>query len=209
MGLSELKEIFLSVLGNYTVPETRMNVLWNEIDRNYSDKNRHYHTLHHLANVLSELLEVKGNIRDWTTLLFALYYHDIIYNPIRSDNEEKSAELAGERMQQIGVTEDRIKGCKDQILATKSHTYTVDGDTNYFTDADLSILGQSWEKYSDYCAKVRREYSIYPDVVYNAGRKKVLLHFLRMERIFKTDHFLKKFGTKAKDNLRKEMQLLK
>lgn len=35
-----------------------------------------------------------------------------------------------------------------------------------------------------------REYSIYSNVVYNSGRKKVLNHFLTMNRIFKTDFFI-------------------
>lgn len=208
MTLSELKEVFYSLLSNYAVDNSGTEALWNEIDRNYSNKSRYYHTLNHLANVLTELMEVKAKIRDWQTLLFTLYYHDIIYNAMRSDNEEKSAELAAERMQQIGVPDERIKACITQILATKAHTDAVDGDTNYFTDADLSILGQSWEVYSEYYKNIRKEFSIFPDIVYNAGRKKVLQHFLDMDRIFKTDYFFKKFEARAKHNLEREMQLL-
>ena len=207
-ALSELKETFFSLLRKYAVDHRRMDVLWNEIDRNYSDSNRHYHTLLHLANLLSEMHEVKSQIQDWQTLLFTLFYHDIIYNPTRSDNEEKSAELAAERMQQIGVPNDRIRVCKEQILLTRSHTSSVDGDANYFIDADLSILGQPWEEYSRYYKGIRKEFSIYPDAVYNGGRKKVLLHFLGMDRIFKTDYFFKKFEITAMHNLRREMELL-
>jgi predicted metal-dependent HD superfamily phosphohydrolase len=208
IALSELKETFFAVLRNYTLPETTINVLWSEVDRNYSDKKRHYHTLYHLASVLAELLEVKTEIQHWQTVLFTVYYHDIIYDPLRSDNEEKSAELAAERMQQIGVANDQTKVCREQILATKSHTSTVDGDTNYFTDADLSILGQSWDVYSEYNQNIRKEFSIYPDAVYYAGRRKVLHHFLGMDRIFKTDYFFKKFEATARHNLKREMQLL-
>lgn len=209
MTISELKETFFSLLRNYAVDNSATDTLWNEIERNYSDKDRHYHSLHHLGNVLTELMEVKGEIQDWQTLLFTLYYHDFIYNPMRSDNEEKSAELAAERMQQIGVANDRIRVCKEQILLTRSHTSSVDGDANYFIDADLSILGQPWEEYSYYYKGIRKEFSIYPDVVYNGGRKKVLLHFLGIDRIFfKTDYFFKKFEITAMHNLQREMELL-
>jgi predicted metal-dependent HD superfamily phosphohydrolase len=50
--------------------------------------------------------------------------------------------------------------------------------------------------------------TIFPDFVYKPGRKKVLLHFLAMERIFKTDYFFHKFELLAKQNLQKELEML-
>ncbi|MNJ03033.1 hypothetical protein D3C73_1632060 [compost metagenome] len=55
---------------------------------------------------------------------------------------------------------------------------------------------------------MRQEYAIYPDLVYNPGRKNVLLHFLAMDRIFKTDYFFEKYEKPARENLRKEAELL-
>ncbi|MGE6220581.1 HD domain-containing protein [Nubsella zeaxanthinifaciens] len=203
-----LKETFIQLLTNYTDNNGLTNELWTEIEKNYTSKKRHYHTLLHLDTILIQLTEVKKEIQNWETILFTLYYHDIIYNPLKSDNEEKSAELAEKRMKQVLVPIDIIELCKQQILATKSHIKSTDSDTNYFTDADLSVLGQSWEKYSDYYKNVRKEYSIYPDFVYNPGRKKVLNHFLTMDRIFKTDFFYDKFERQAKHNLQMEIELL-
>jgi predicted metal-dependent HD superfamily phosphohydrolase len=111
-------------------------------------------------------------------------------------------------MNQIFVPDDTIELCKTHILATKSHHQSSDTDTNFFTDADLSVLGQSWEIYSTYFKNVRKEYSIYPDLLYNPGRKKVLNHFLAMDRIFKTEFFYDKFEIQAKKNLRKELEIL-
>ena len=203
-----LKETFIGLLTHYTDNDRLTNELWTEIEKNYSSKKRHYHTLHHLDSLLAQLTDVKGKIQKWNTILFSLYYHDIVYNSLKSDNEEKSAELAERRMKQISVSIDTIELCKNQILATKSHIKSTNSDTNYFTDADLSILGQNWETYSVYYKNVRKEYSIYPDFVYNPSRKKVLNHFLSMDRIFKTDFFHNKFEIQAKRNLQKEIELL-
>jgi predicted metal-dependent HD superfamily phosphohydrolase len=203
-----LKEIFIELLTKYTDNDRVRNELWTEIEKNYSSKKRHYHTLEHLDNLLSQLTDVKSEIQNWETILFTLFYHDIIYNSIKSDNEEKSAELAEKRMKQISVSKDKIELCKKQILATKSHIRSTDNDTNYFTDADLSVLGQNWETYLLYYKNVRKEYSIYPALVYNPGRKKVLNHFLSMDRIFKTDFFYNKFETQAKLNLQQEIESL-
>ncbi|HPH88714.1 MAG TPA: hypothetical protein PKV76_09575, partial [Chitinophagales bacterium] len=203
--MSNLKEIFSNLLINYTTNSSLINELWDEVEKNYSGKKRHYHTLLHLDNLFTSLTEVKSEIQYWESTLFTLFYHDIIYTTLKSDNEENSALLAEKRMQQLSVSNDIIERCKNQILATKSHSKSTDSDTNYFTDADLSVLGQPWEIYSLYYKNVRKEYAIYPDFIYNSGRKKVIQHFLSMNSIFKTDYFYNQFEKIAKENLMKEL----
>ncbi len=203
-----LKETFINLLTNFTNDKILINDLWTEIEMNYSNKKRHYHTLSHLDNLLHQLLEVKEKIESWETVLFTLFYHDIIYNPLKSDNEAQSAKLAEQRMKQINVPVQIIENCKSQILATKKHLDNAASDTNYFIDADLSVLGQNIETYTMYYQNVRKEYSIYPDLIYNPGRKKVLKHFLEMERIFKTPIFFDQFEAKAKENLLTEFKTL-
>lgn len=203
-----LKEIFSSLLLNYTKDYNLINQWWSEVEENHSNKTRHYHTLAHLENLIIQLKEVKDKINNWETVLFTVFYHDIVYNPLKSNNEEQSANYAEQRMHQLSVPTERIAACKAQILATKAHMNNSESDTNYFTDADLSILGQSWEAYKAYFQQVRKEYSIYPSIIYNPGRKKVLHHFLAMESIYKTEYFIKKFERQAKQNLQKELELL-
>ena len=118
-----LKETFIELLTNYTNNESLKNELWTEIDKNYSSKKRHYHTLEHLNNLLYQLTAVKSEIKNWETILFTLFYHDIIYNSLKSDNEEKSAELAEKRMKQIPVSKDKIELCKKQILILMQFHY--------------------------------------------------------------------------------------
>lgn len=202
-----LKDTFIALVKNYTLHEDIAHELWAEINLNYSSKKRYYHDLSHLENLLQELNTIKDSIKDWNTILFTLFYHDIVYNALKSDNEEQSAELAAKRMGSIGVPSLLIEKCKNQILATKKHLDSIDSDTNYFTDADLSILGRNWEVYYNYAQHVRKEYSVYPDLIYNPGRKKVLKHFLEMPRIFKTDYFFEKYETEAKHNLHNELGL--
>lgn len=203
-----LKETFVQLIENYTTDDRLVKQLWQEIEENYSAKKRHYHTLQHLENLLQQLHAVKTHIKNWNTLLFTLYYHDVIYNALKRTNEEKSAEFAQSRMQLIAVPDEHINNCVEQILATKKHAASEDSDTNFFTDADLSILGQEWDMYAAYYKNVRKEYSLYPDIIYIPGRKKVLQHFLQMERIFKTDHFFNKFELQAKENMQQELEAL-
>jgi predicted metal-dependent HD superfamily phosphohydrolase len=112
-------------------------------------------------------------------------------------------------MQKLAIDDSKIGAVFNQILATQSHQNTNDNDTNYFTDADLSILGESWENYLVYSQQIRAEYIQYANEVYVPGRIKVLTHFWEMERIFKTSYFYNLYETKAKQNLENEIKLLK
>ncbi|MDF3026059.1 MAG: hypothetical protein K0S23_366 [Fluviicola sp.] len=200
-----LKETFIDLAKQYSDNDHLINGLWEEIVAAYSQKDRHYHTLAHLDHLYSRLLEVKSLISNWDTVLFSLYYHDIVYDVKASDNEKQSAQFAEERMKQLYLPEEMIEDCKKQILATKTHLQNEHSDTNYFTDADLSVLGEDWETYRAYTEKVRKEYAVYPDLLYNPGRKKVLRHFLEMEKIFKTDYFHEKLEATARQNILKEI----
>lgn len=202
-----IHQIFKDLALKHSQDNSLLENLWMEIETYYTSKKRHYHTLSHLENLFQELLPIQEKFEDWETVQFSIFYHDIIYNASRNDNEEKSAILAIERLKEIGISEDQILKCNHQILMTKSHEIS-DNDTNYFTDADLSILGKNGEAYEEYYKQIRKEYRIYPDFMYNRGRKKALQHFLQMDRIFKTDYFFEKHETQARLNLKNELEIL-
>lgn len=203
-----LKETYIDLLTKYTNDSSLIIDLWTEIEQSYSDNKRHYHNISHLDNLLIQLIEVKDEIRNWETVLFTMFYHDLIYFATKSDNEEKSAELAEIRMKQINVPTEIIENCKTQILATKKHNDNSDFDTNFFIDADLSIFGQPEEIYEKYRKNVRLEYLYYPSVIFNKGRIQILNYFLTQDGIFKTKYFKNKFEEQAKVNLNKEVELL-
>lgn len=203
-----VQERFKQNLFPYTQDQNTIDILWREIESQYSQKGRHYHNLEHLDNMFSELELVKNHISDFSNISFSVFYHDIIYDATSKSNEEKSAELAKERFQKLNIGQRHIDYISEQILATKTHQKSVDHDTNYLLDADLSILGKKTQDYLDYTKKIRKEYSIYPDLLYKPGRKKVLKHFLDLENIFKTDYFKNKYENQAKINLEYELKTL-
>ena len=203
-----LKESFIELVNEYGIDAETSEELWEEIETHYSGPKRYYHSLVHLLDLFVQLNKIKSKIKNWNVMLFTLFYHDIIYDASRKDNEEQSAKIAAARLKRIGVKESDIELCYNQILATQSHLHSKDADTNYFTDADLSILGREPQIYQEYVKNVRNEYSIYPTFIYNRGRKKVLNHFLTMDRIFKTDVFHNQYETQAKMNLKEELKTL-
>ena len=188
---------------------TQHNIeLWTEIANCYSTPGRYYHNLHHLDHISNELAAVKNEIEDWQTIIAAVAYHDIIYDPVSHDNEEKSASLAYDRLTQLGWTFAQKEKCTEQIMATKYHQLSDNSDTNFLTDADLSILSVDARQYLEYTEQIRKEYQVYPDDVYIPGRKKVLTHFLEMESIFKTEYFKSRYEDNARSNISAELQVL-
>ena len=202
-----IKQEFLTSLKNYTPDEARHQSMWREVEKNYSKPDRHYHNLSHLNALFNELKLYKDKFSNWDVVIFAIVYHDVVYNTLKSNNEEKSAEVAIRKLTEISFPENLINRCKQIILATKKHE-RAEVETNLFTDADLSILGADRETYKEYAAKIRREYSIYPDLMYNPGRKKVLKHFLDMPNIYKTKEFSEKYEQKARTNMQAELDTL-
>jgi predicted metal-dependent HD superfamily phosphohydrolase len=202
-----IRDEFFNAVSNYDSTEDSTSKLWKEIEEHYSDASRHYHNLLHLENLTSELLPFRTTFTNWNVVIFAVVYHDIVYHASKNSNEEKSAAVAVKRLNGILAPKETVLRCGEFILATKRHEQ-VDDEVDLFTDADLSILGSSPDNYQAYTRQIRKEYSIYPDFLYNPGRKKVLSHFLGMETIYKTSFFRERYETLARQNLQMELSLL-
>jgi predicted metal-dependent HD superfamily phosphohydrolase len=198
---------FYSSLKRYTSLTGKQDALWREVEQAYTESGRHYHTLSHLDNLLTELKPFQNEFYHWDTIVFATTYHDMVYNVVNSNNEEQSAALAESRLMDIGFPAIEIEHCKRLIRATQQHEEDEPW-VNLFTDADLSILGAEPDAYQQYAKQVRKEYSIFPDMIYQPGRKKVIAHFLRMPRIFKTQEFFDLYEVKARINLQAESEEL-
>ncbi|MGV3503592.1 MAG: hypothetical protein ACO1O1_07780 [Adhaeribacter sp.] len=204
----DLKHVWEELACRYTGNLSLAHGLWSEIHHQYTARKRHYHNLRHLAYMAGLALEYEKLLDDPDTLLFSIFYHDIIYRIKSAENEQKSAAVALEKLTKLGFPPAKVARCAQQILATKSHGFSLDPDTNFLLDFDLAILGESPDVYHDYARKIRAEYALYPDFLYNTGRKKVLQHFLEMEHIFKTGPFLGKYEQQARINLQNELTVL-
>jgi predicted metal-dependent HD superfamily phosphohydrolase len=203
-----LQERFTQTCFQLTQDQNLIEIFWVEIKEKYSEKGRYYHNIQHLENMFSELDAVKDQIENFTNISFSVFYHDVIYEASSKNNEEKSAEFAKSRLEKLNCSSSDINSVFEQIIATKAHQKADDKDICYLLDADLSILGKNSETYIDYTKKIRKEYSIYPDLLYQPGRKKVLHHFLELENIFKTKDFKAKYENQARKNIEAEIQSL-
>ena len=203
--MNNLKTIWNELAFSYTNNHDLVNELWAEIEKEYSTPKRHYHNLTHLKYIIDRAEKYREKLTDPDTVLFSIFYHDIVYNTKRQDNEQKSADIARDRLTKLGIPPEKISKCQNQIIATKDHKSNGNTDTDYLLDFDLAILGDTPEKYETYSKNIRKEYSLYPEFLYKRGRKKVLEKLLKADRIFKTSDFHKSFEKQARENIKSEL----
>ena len=67
--------------------------LIDDLKRRYGEPQRHYHTWEHIEALLGHYQTMVDQLNDPIATLWALYWHDAIYDPQAGDNEDKSADL--------------------------------------------------------------------------------------------------------------------
>lgn len=167
----------------------------------HAEPHRAYHTLEHIAACLRHLDKVRDQTNNPFEIEMALWFHDAIYEPFSTTNEEDSAEWAADWLQDRGLDKAAIARIADHILETKSHDTPTDLDGRFMLDIDLSILGTPVPIYDQFEVDVRREYRRVPRFIFRKKRKAILQGFLNRDQIFTTEYFHDKLEQQARVNL--------
>ncbi|MFD8380717.1 hypothetical protein ACFV2X_19565 [Streptomyces sp. NPDC059679] len=175
----------------------------------WAEPQRRYHTTDHLLAILDRVDELITHATDPAAVRLAAWFHDAVYLPDRSTNEERSARLAERALPEAGVPQERTAEVARLVRLTRTHD-PAPGDTNgeVLCDADLSILASSPEHYAAYAAAVREEYGFVPDDAFRDGRAGVLRELLTMPRLFRTPEARDRWEEAARRNLATELALL-
>lgn len=177
----------------------------------YSKEGRNYHNIEHLYEMLIRLDEAASELKDPIAVKFATFFHDLVYDVRRKDNEERSAETARTMLLEMGVPEKIVSATCELILATKSHELTcAHPDTALFLDADMWILGAKPSRYDRYAEDIFHEYVTHGGVdaaLFCAGRGGFLVSLeqrAEIGRIFLSDYFHQQLERAALENISRE-----
>jgi predicted metal-dependent HD superfamily phosphohydrolase len=211
----ELGKYFAQHLSAMTsdISPKQIDRLWQDIVTRYGEPQRAYHTLNHIQQLLIQLESIKHHLAEPHIIALALYYHDVIYDPTRSDNELKSAEYATDTLSPY-LSPEQYQQIHALIMMTANHQLDtlVDSDkyndVAYLSDMDLSILGAPWSVYEQYAKAIRQEYAHVADDSYRDGRTAVLQGLLTHPKLYLTDHYYNQLETQARDNIKRELTLL-
>ena len=191
---SELSTRFTRLASAWDAPADVIDAVFADLATRYGEPHRHYHTLEHIAEVLTVVEELDGTAEvEW-----AAWLHDVIYDVRASDSEARSAGYAGDVLARLRAPEHVVSEVQRLIELSARHEI-VAGDRNgtVFVEADLAILAADAARYDRYAHDVRAEYAHLDDDVWRAGRAQVLTSLL--ERV--TDE-------RARSNLTRERAAL-
>jgi predicted metal-dependent HD superfamily phosphohydrolase len=177
----------------------------DELVAAYNVSGRHYHNLAHTEDCLASLARVDNlSAADREILTQAIWWHDVVYDATRADNEELSAQLA-----EAHVRADIAREVGRLIRLTRTHQVEP-GDRlgSLLISIDLSILGAEPSRYDAYAAAIRQEFIHVPEPDYRAGRARVLGQFAARPVIFPDPGFAATFDRQARDNLARELASL-
>jgi predicted metal-dependent HD superfamily phosphohydrolase len=175
----------------------------------WQEPQRRYHTLKHLAAVLDHIDVLEKHAADPDVVRLAAWFHDAVYLPERSENEERSARLAERALPEAGLSAAKTTEVARLVRLTVTHAPAGDDrDGQVLCDADLAILASPPSAYAAYTAAVREEYHFVPNEAFREGRSAILRQLLDLPRLFHTPHGEREWEATARYNLRSELEML-
>lgn len=138
--------------------------MWNE-------SHRSYHTLNHLNDLINQINEDKSKYteKEYEKLIIASLFHDCVYEPSESNNEEKSAEFFVNCC--IDKYNSDIQEIKQIILDTKTHKANTRLSES-FNNYDMNIVERDFNQLLEWEEGIREEYK--NNDSYKEGRLKFL-----------------------------------
>lgn len=158
-----------SILDKWNIKISADTILdiWNE-------SHRHYHNLNHLNSLLNKIEERFQNgefdEKMKEKLIITALFHDIVYEPGKDDNEEKSAQFLLEVA--IDKSNPDILEIERAILETKDHKSSTKL-SEVFNDMDMSIVEEGFEELLEWEKGIYQEFKQFGDK-YKSGRLKFL-----------------------------------
>ena len=205
MPREELEQRWRALLRACGVDPARASPHLDALLAAYGERHRAHHGLAHVAHVFAELdgVPLSDLAVEWAT-----WYHDAVYRPGRRDNEARSAALARDALEALGLAH-LAPRVVQLIEATRLHEAEAgDAAALLFLDADLAVLGAEPLAYARYARGVRLEHRALPRFLYARGRAAFLREMLGRRSIFLTPHFADRYERQARENLESELARL-
>lgn len=175
----------------------------------YAEPHRAYHTQAHLDAVLAGVAAARPGLSHPHAVELATWYHDAVYDPARTDNEECSARLLEGELPglvaavQIGQAASLVRATADHALPPEMEP-GLRADAAVFLDLDMAVLGADPVSYDAYERGIAAEYiPVHGAERYRAGRAQFLRGMLARPRLFHTEAAHVALDPAARDNMRR------
>ncbi|WP_369638924.1 metal-dependent phosphohydrolase [Nocardia sp. JMUB6875] len=204
------KSVHAELLDRWTkLAGPQAQAVGEDLVRRYSEPHRRYHTVDHLAAMLTVIDDLAADAEDLDAVRYAAFFHDAVYAMDGGDNEEASARLAETTLPALGIEPETVAEVARLVRLTGGHhPDPADRNGAVLCDADLAILAADESSYAAYTAAVRAEYAHVPDDLFRAGRAAVLAALADQPNLFRTPTARSRYESAARANLAAELAAL-
>ena len=155
----------------------KIKIDYNILLSRWNESHRHWHNQSHLVDMLSQINEYRQHLdsqKDYEKLVLCALFHDIVYDPSKSNNEEMSAEFF------FNSCEDKnedVLDIRQMILDTKTHESNTQL-SKIFNKLDMNIVERDYEDLLEWEEGIYGEYKIFGNEDYKKGRLSFLENLL-------------------------------
>lgn len=208
-GINVMAEQWMRLMAHYQVDDEASRLMYSKIDEAYGGEGRYYHNMTHIENVLDSISELRSLANDYHAIQLAVWFHDIVYETERQDNEARSASYGYEALIELGIDEVIAARVRDLILVTADHR-APDGDMDakILIDADLAPLAADQALFAIQSEDIRKEAAGMPVEAFIDSRRRFLNGMLDRERIYLTPQFHNSLEEKARENIKGSLAAL-
>jgi predicted metal-dependent HD superfamily phosphohydrolase len=148
----------------------KIKINYNILLSMWNESHRHWHNQSHLVDLLSQINESKIQLnsqKDYEKLVLTALFHDIIYDPSKTNNEELSAEFFINSCQEKNQD---VLDIKQMILDTKNHESSTTL-SKIFNSFDMNIVERDYDSLLEWEEGIWGEYkTLGRDDEYKKGR---------------------------------------
>lgn len=150
----------------------KIRIDYNTLLSMWNESQRFWHDQSHLLDLFSQINENRNlySQKEYEKLLICSIFHDIVFDPTRNDNEERSSEFF------LNCCEDKNSDILDinkMILDTKNHK-SSNRLSNAFNEYDMSICERDFDSLVDWENKIYEEFKFHGKEAYKKGRVEFL-----------------------------------
>ncbi|MEP7764556.1 hypothetical protein [Sanguibacter sp. 25GB23B1] len=181
------------VAAGATAPVAEIQQVGNSLLDRWSEPSRVYHTVRHLADVLSRVDELAEETHEPDLVRLAAWYHGAIFSAASGaayaahggEDEVASAALAREELLGLGVPDRDAERVTSLVTALVRHkSIPQDFDCAVLCDADMGILATEPQRYKAYLEDIRKEYEHIPVRDYLTARHRILTKLLNRKALY-------------------------
>ena len=187
--------------------------LQSALRQRYAEPHSAYHGQPHNDAMLRGARAEAAQLAHPDAVELAIWYHDAIYDPASTENEQRSAALL--RADLAGLADPAVIGLAARLVEASAAHLLPPGfpdawshDAAVFLDLDMAILGAAPADYDAYEAGIAAEYiPVHGPDAFGRGRAAFLRAALARNRLFLTDRFHRALDGPARANLERALRV--